>query len=160
MKANTPYIIALPGDHWDAAYNLNGKTIKFKGSGTITKSGRTTVTAEYYRFMGQTQKDNTENIYCINAAGNKFELKATGGSPAFRPYFKADIFDRTTSSLAIGFDETTGIKSLTPNPSPIGEGSDAIYDLQGRRIGQWSALNSQLRPGLYIINGKKVIIKK
>ena len=51
-------------------------------------------------------------------------------------------------------------KSLTPNPSPIGEGSDVIYDLQGRRIGQWSTLNSQLRPGLYIINGKKVIIKK
>ena len=160
MKANTPYIIALPGDHWGAAYNLNGKTIKFKGSGTITKSGRTTVTAEYYRFMGQTQKNNTENIYCINAAGNKFELKATGGSPAFRPFFKADIFDRTVTSLAIGSDETTGIKGLTPNPSPIGEGSDVIYDLQGRRIGQWSALNSQLRPGLYIINGKKVIIKK
>ena len=160
MKANTPYIIALPGDHWGAAYNLNGKTIKFKGSGTITKSGRTTVTAEYYRFMGQTQKNNTENIYCINAAGNKFELKTTGGSPAFRPYFKADIFDRTTSSLAIGFDETTGIKSLTLTPAPIGEGSDVIYDLQGRRIGQWSTLNSQLRPGLYIINGKKVIIKK
>ena len=159
MKANTPYIIALPGNHWGSEYDLNGKTIKFKGSGTITKSGRTTVTAEYYRFMGQTQKDNTENIYCINAAGNKFELKATGGSPAFRPYFKADIFDRTTSSLAIGFDETTGIKSLTPNPSPIGEGSDVIYDLQGRRIGQWSTLNSQLRPGLYIINGKKVILK-
>ena len=159
MKANTPYIIALPGDHWGAAYNLNGKTIKFKGSGTITKSGRTTVTAEYYRFVGQTQKDNTENIYCINAAGNKFEQKATGGSLAFRPYFKADIFDRTTSSLAIGSDETTGIKGLTPNPSPIGEGSDVIYDLQGRRIGQWSTLNSQLRPGLYIINGKKVILK-
>ena len=160
MKANTPYIIALPGNHWGAAYNLNGKTIKFKGSGTITKSGRTTVTAEYYRFMGQTQKDNTENIYCINAAGNKFEQKATGGSPAFRPYFKADIFDRTTSSLAIGSDETTGIKSLTLTPAPIGKGNDVIYDLQGRRIGQWSALNSQLRPGLYIINGKKVIIKK
>lgn len=160
MKANTPYIIALPGNHWGAAYNLNGKTIKFKGSGTITKSGRTTVTAEYYRFMGQTQKDNTENIYCINAAGNKFEQKATGGSPAFRPYFKADIFDRTVTSLAIGSDETTGIKSLTLNPSPIGKGNDAIYDLQGRRIGQWSTLNSQLRPGLYIINGKKVIIKK
>ena len=110
--------------------------------------------------MGQTQKDNTENIYCINTAGNKFELKATGGSPAFRPYFKADIFDRTTSSLAIGFDETTGIKSLTLTHAPIGKGNDVIYDLQGRRIGQWSALNSQLRPGLYIINGKKVIIKK
>jgi len=163
MKANTPYIIALPGTSakWDDKYSLNGKTIKFIGQDVVVKkSERGVVTAENYRFVGNTQKDNTENIYCINAAGNKFELKATGGSPAFRPYFKADIFDRTVTSLAIGFDETTGIKSLTPDPAPIGKGNDVIYDLQGRRIGQWSALNSQLRPGLYIINGKKVIIKK
>lgn len=163
MKANTPYIIALPGNHWGSEYDLSGKDkeIKFIGKDVVVKkSQRGIVTAENYRFIGNTQQDNTENIYCINAAGNKFELKATGGSPAFRPYFKADIFDRTVSSLAIGFDETTGIKSLTLTPAPIGKGNDVIYDLQGRRIGQWSTLNSQLRPGLYIINGKKVIIKK
>lgn len=161
MKAYTPYIIALPGNHWDSEYDLSGKTIKFIGQNVVVKkSERGVVTAENYRFVGNTQKDNTENIYCINLDGDKFVLEASGGSPAFRPFFKADIFDRTVSSLAIGFDETTGIKSLTLTPAPIGKGNDVIYDLQGHRIGQWSALNSQLRPGLYIINGKKVIIKK
>ena len=159
MKANTPYIIALPGNHWGSEYDLSGKEIKFIGKDVVVKkSERGVVTAENYRFIGNTQKDNTENIYCINSDGNQFVLD--NGSAPFRAFFKADIFDRTVTSLAIGFDETTGIKSLTLTPAPIGEGNDAIYDLQGRRIGQWSALNSQLRPGLYIINGKKVIIKK
>ena len=48
-------------------------------------------------------------------------------------------------------DGTTGI-SLTPNPSPEGEGS--IYDIQGRKL--------QATPttkGLYIVNGKKVVVK-
>lgn len=159
MKAYTPYIIALPGNHWGSEYDLSGKTIKFIGQNVVVKkSERGIVTAENYRFIGNTQQDNTENIYCINNDGDKFILG--NGSAPFRAFFKADIFDRTVTSLAIGFDETTGIKSLTLTPAPIGEGNDAIYDLQGRRIGQWSALNSQLRPGLYIINGKKVIIKK
>lgn len=158
MKAYTPYIIALPGNHWGSEYDLSGKTIKFIGQNVVVKkSERGVVTAENYRFIGNTQKDNTENIYCINSDGNQFVLD--NGSAPFRAFFKADIFDRTVTSLAIGFDETTGIKSLTLTPAPIGEGNDAIYDLQGRRIGQWSALNSQLRPGLYIINGKKVILK-
>ncbi|UKK51471.1 hypothetical protein L6472_02445 [Prevotella sp. E13-17] len=48
-------------------------------------------------------------------------------------------------------DGTTGI-SLTPNPSPEGEGS--VYDIQGRKL--------QAAPttkGLYIVNGKKVVVK-
>ena len=54
----------------------------------------------------------------------------------------------------------TGIESLTPNPSPTGEGS--IYDLEGRKVGdnsQLSTRNSQLPKGIYIVNGKKVVIK-
>ena len=53
---------------------------------------------------------------------------------------------------------TTGI-SLTPSPSPTGEGS--IYDLLGRKIGQRSEFriqNSELKKGLYIVNGKKIMI--
>ncbi len=71
-------------------------------------------------------------------------------------------------------DSSTGIESLTSSPSPTGEGSRYIYDLQGRKVivqplptspkerrtnSQLSTLNSQLKPGIYIINGKKVVIK-
>ena len=44
---------------------------------------------------------------------------------------------------------TTGISSLTPAPSPKGDGS--IYTLSGQKV-------QQPKKGLYIVNGKKVLI--
>ena len=52
--------------------------------------------------------------------------------------------------LGIG-DETT---SLTPIPSPTGEGSGAWYSLDGRRL---SGMPTQ--KGIYVRDGKKVVIK-
>ena len=52
----------------------------------------------------------------------------------------------------IGFgddNETTGIDSLTP---ALSKGEEVYYDLQGRRV-------AQPTKGLYVVNGKKVIIK-
>ena len=46
-------------------------------------------------------------------------------------------------------DEVTGIENLTPT---LSEGEGAFYDLQGRRV-------AQPTKGLYIMNGKKVMIK-
>ena len=52
--------------------------------------------------------------------------------------------------------ELTGIDSLTPDPSPKGEGS--IYMLDGRKVGSTSNVQrSTLKKGVYILNGKKVV---
>ena len=48
-----------------------------------------------------------------------------------------------------GSDDPTGIGSLTPDPSPVREGS--TYDLQGRR------LSGKPARGIYIENGKKKV---
>ncbi len=155
MKANTPYIIALPGDHWGAAYNLNGKTIKFVGMNVeVPSSAQAVITCSNYRFVGETKAVSTENIYCINAAGNKFELKATGGSKAFRPFFKNGTYDRTSSSLpaylTIGTEGiSTGIQQIEDVRS---KKDNVYYDLNGRRV-------LYPKKGLYILNGKKVIMK-
>ncbi len=155
MKANTPYIIALPGSKWGEAYNLTGKTIKFIGNDVLVgQSTPSIVTASNYRFVGNTQKVNTENIYCINSEGSKFSLKASGGSAAFRPFFKAGIADRFVSSmsvtsLAIGTDGgTTGIELKKPDTKM----DNQYYDLNGHRV-------LYPRKGVYILNGKKIIIK-
>ena len=50
----------------------------------------------------------------------------------------------------LGFGDVTGIESLTLMPSRKGEGM--VYDLQGRRV-------AQPAKGLYIVNGRKVVIK-
>jgi hypothetical protein len=54
--------------------------------------------------------------------------------------------------------QTTGIGSLTPSPSPKGEGSE-YYNLQGCKVSNSKWSNGQIKPGLYIQNGKKIIVK-
>ena len=51
--------------------------------------------------------------------------------------------------IGFGEDETTGIENLTP---ALSEGEGTVYDLQGRRV-------AQPTKGLYIVNGKKVLVK-
>ena len=58
----------------------------------------------------------------------------------------------SVKSFSLNFDDETGI-SLTPAPSPEGEGRDAAwYDMTGRRV-------AQPTKGIYIHGGKKVMIK-
>ena len=64
----------------------------------------------------------------------------------------------TTDGTDYRFDDlrmsgATGIESLTPNPSPKEEGN--VYDLSGRKVSE----SSVLPKGVYIMNGKKVIVK-
>ena len=49
---------------------------------------------------------------------------------------------------------TTGVRSLTPSPSPNGEGSSYWFNLSGRKLSQQPS-----RAGVYINNGNKVVIK-
>ena len=55
------------------------------------------------------------------------------------------------------FDEATGI-SATLNDN-VEMTNDNVYDLQGRRVSEFGIRNSELKRGLYIVNGKKVVIK-
>jgi hypothetical protein len=72
------------------------------------------------------------------------------------------IFDRTfISNLKIPTEiiitEPDGIGSLTPDAAL--KGNESIYDLQGRKYSSVKLERGQLPKGIYIINGKKVVIK-
>lgn len=150
MTANTPYIVALPGNHWGAAYDLSGKVIKFIGENVTVSKGdaMTSVTGSNYRFVGSTVQDNTTNIYCLNAAGNAFAL--TDGSGPFRAYFKPGTFNSSVTMLGIGnwTGDATGIQGLSRETIT----DNVYYDLQGRRV-------EHPTKGVYVVNGKKVVIK-
>lgn len=62
---------------------------------------------------------------------------------------------------------TSGILSLTPDPSPKGEGS-AVYDLSGRKVADsilselpslQEGVGGRLPKGIYIQNGKKFVVR-
>ena len=76
--------------------------------------------------------------------------KASGGNAikAFRAYLRQrDVSNAKTVSMLFE-DETTGISELKDNVVM----PTVYYDLQGRRVADPSK-------GIYIVNGKKVIIK-
>jgi hypothetical protein len=57
-------------------------------------------------------------------------------------------------SLTMVFDDATGIESLTPDAAPKPQAADHWFTLDGRRL-----QSKPTAPGIYINNGKKVVIK-
>ena len=109
--------------------------------------GVTTATA-----IGATSGDYTNYIFTKVGDEIGFYPANAGTIPAYKAYLQiptASLPSGAPSRLSIVIDdETTGIK---PTPSPSQKGRE-WYDLNGRRV-------THPTNGLYIINGKKVIIK-
>ena len=103
--------------------------------------------------------DINEIIYV--AAGNKIGYSSKARTlKSCRAHFwvKPNGTQQAASMINVDFgDGTSSItpnSSLTPNPSPKGEGSDYWYDMSGRKLSQ-----QPTQKGLYIHNGRKVVIK-
>jgi len=133
------------------------------GEGVVLKSNSASITMTPTASAGtgdwtdnsltgtMTSITNPGNAYVLNkkdGTGVGFYRLSSGGTiGANKAYL---TYSGTLAREFFLFDEATGISSLTPDPSPKGEGS--IYSLDGRRV-------SQPVKGLYIVNGKKYIKK-
>ena len=153
LEANTPYIIALPGNV-QGSFSLEGEgkhTLTFEAENADVKAdAKSTVTVSKYKFVGtMTNTGSLENIYALNGDGDKFQ-KGTASVTPFRAYFAGTSAAATATSLGIGFGgNTTGIAELKPSRKVE---DNNFYNLNGQRV-------SQPKKGLYIVNGKKVVIK-
>ncbi len=159
MTANTPYLIAMPSDHWEAAYDLTNKAITFEGaSAAIKAGGKNTLSGVYYMFAGGSQKQTVaaKAGYVLNAEGNKFAI--TTGSvdvPAFQAYFYPSTHNLQADALAISFvdnSEATDIQGV--DTKQVAADYDNWYTLQGVKLD-----GKPTEKGIYIYNGKKVAIK-
>lgn len=72
----------------------------------------------------------------------------------------ADVINRAIDNvrnarqaLLDAMSDASGIGGVTVNPRPSEDGRSGMYDLQGRRL-----MNAD-RPGLYIINGRKTVVR-
>lgn len=119
--------------------------------------------------LHQTLSRTGELVFTTNTDPDDFwkNFNDEGSADYYRPFFYR-VFN--WKSL-YGEDETTGIES-TPLINDNGNGNDngnvndhAVYDLQGRKVLNVNVnLNdsdqlSTLRPGIYIVGGKKIVIK-
>ena len=134
---------ASSGDDTEITLVPTIKTADYPGDNSLkgTKNGITTETGEANNYYVLNKGTQGVGFYKLKAGGsigaNKAYLTYTPPTQsAAREYF---LFD----------DEKTGIEM------PTADGNDAdtvVYDLQGRRV-------SQPAKGLYIVNGKKIVIK-
>jgi len=145
VAANTPYLIKNNGVE-DFSETLSGWNIATEDSytvglltGVLTAS---TIPAGANHYVLQTPtsgvNEGVQAFYKVDAAFTATPYKAyltyDGGS--------------LVKAFYLDFDSATGITKTTEKT----EGTESLFDLSGRRV-------SKAQKGLYIMNGKKVMVK-
>ena len=82
-------------------------------------------------------------------------MTSSGTLPAGRAYLPATD-DTKAPRLTIGDDGMTGIRTMSDVRSKM---SDVWYTLDGRKIVDGKSVNVKLPKGIYIKNGKKLIVR-
>ncbi len=118
---------------------INGNLLK---AGDGTEVAASTAGAYHYVF-GYKKPDDVVTEYGF------YNLADPTIVPAGKAYLETALVAGARSLSIVFDDETTGIENFTP---ALPEGEGAVYNLRGQRV-------AQPTKGLYIVNGKKVIIK-
>ena len=160
IEAGKPYLVSVPADVVDPSFT--SVTIK------KTTIPTTTTYVDFIPSLGKSlvtgpagDESNKWSVMFLGAA-NKFYHPSVVNQPdseesylkGFRAYFRL----HDGASNAIEFisnlsDEATAISSIENGTSRME--NDVLYDLNGRRV----IPSSALQKGVYIRNGKKIIIK-
>ena len=144
FEANTPYIIQVPGEGWGDSWNLAGKELTFKGLNvTVPATAFSNET-----FIGTYVSLTTSGLF-LDASQNKFLPNEAGTVAPYNAYINApNNANAMRIVIGDGEDIATGIMDVETGEVTI----DQMYDLQGRRV-------QNPKKGLYIVNGKTVVIK-
>jgi len=138
MKANQPYAIKVASDFTDATIDnvniVNAAAEQTAGDwqfvGTYAAG---TIPADSYFF-------SSNKLYKASGSGNSIK--------PFRAYFTYNGAGAARDLNFIIDGETTSVRSIDNGQLTI----DNYYDLQGRKV-------TQPTKGLYIVNGRKVVVK-
>lgn len=156
LEANKPYIMALPGDSYGNKWSLEGLPIIFYAANADIKANAKAATVgTNYKFVGTTlSKTNLTDVYKLNADGDQFVLGTTASIEPFRAYFAPTSTAATATELSIGFGGSviTNVLELKGVTEVKDADNNSIYNMNGQRV-------AQPTKGLYIVNGKKVVIK-
>ena len=157
LTAYTPYYITANG----MMPQLGGRNIEVKAY----KADKMTTLAAGYKFTGTVAGVSNATAAAANAYilqdDGKFHKVTTTNSAATIPAYRAYIICPPQASgakeLSVVLDgETTGIDGVTN-----GRADGPVYDLQGRRVADRldAAARHRLPAGVYIVGGRKVVVK-
>ncbi|MBQ3754300.1 MAG: hypothetical protein II864_12320 [Prevotella sp.] len=145
LKAGKPYLVK------PAKAVTNPVFSKVKVSKTAVPAE--TAAADFVPTLGKTEvkADDAKSVLFLTS-GNKLQYPASlpADFKGFRAYFQLKGAAATARSFELDIDgETTAISAVSGSPADNG----AVYTLDGRKV------TNPAKKGVYIVNGKKVIIK-
>ena len=158
LPAYTPYYITANG-----MPQLGGRNIEVKAY----KADKMTTPAAGYKFTGTVAGVSNataaaDNAYILQDDGKFHKVTTTNSAatiPAYRAYIICPPQASGAKQLSVVLDgETTGIGSTT-NEATDGK-NGPVYDLQGRRVAdRLDDARHRLPAGVYIVGGRKVVVK-
>lgn len=152
IVAGKPYLVK-PAATADSS--ANGKEFAGVNLNAASATPTPTTYVDFIPTLGKTAVDgDVKDILILNASGTLVHPSAVGNMKGFRGYFVMHDAPAGASAFVINFGEgeTTGIQTIRmENGTTPAEGT---YDLQGRRF-----QSQPTQKGVYIQNGKKVVIK-
>ena len=147
MQAGVPYLLTAT----DAgAHFLNATSLDFSAGGDQA------LTDGAFKATYAPINPVPANTYVVAKNSNEatFRPASTGSYiPAFRAYLQ---LNDPTAKINVMFDDATGIHAATAEQL---EGIFNIYSIDGKLVRPNSSSMVGLNKGVYIINGKKVVIK-
>ena len=157
IRANEPCLIRVGDVHSDNFYVIAGIDREVSASPKMETT--------YYDFVGSYVNSGTvtfpANTYFYNSAnGDELSKVAEQNNitfKGFRGYFTAKDGSSLAKTVGITFgdaEDVTGIHSATAGDAP-----QHIYSLSGQLIRMNSTSVDGLSKGIYIVGGKKVIVK-
>ena len=158
LGAYRPYLLVA-----DAPARLDGENLQVKAdrSSIVLSAGN-------YYFKGAVHGVvnwwlTSDHAYILQADGQFHKVTSNNPSvtvPAYRAYISYNSHEGA-KRFSIVFDgETTGIYGTTDGAAD-GAADGAVYNLQGQRVADRldDSVRRQIPTGVYIVNGRKVVVK-
>lgn len=149
LSANLPYLML--------ADNNEPKTFSATDARfSPTAEAQIVIYADDYFFEGTTTGLRQQQVYVLNNEGTAFEyVEGQKQMKPFTAWFKAPegapAISLSENLVSLGIGTVHGLQTTDHS---------AVFDLQGRRVGeQGTGQGANLSKGIYIANGKKVVIR-
>ena len=149
LSSNRPYLLGVPSA-LKGGESLVNVPITFSADNVDVTIDYSAITGPDYMMKGTLSPIKDEkNIYVLNADGSAFVHGTHSVSP-FHAYFVPIGSENPANQLTIKlFIEITGISEIIDNDTNNLQGP--YYNINGQRV-------SKPGKGIYIVNGKKVLI--
>ena len=150
LYGNKPYVYRPKEAVTDYEFTTELATLLAKTDASVLQTSTTTATYDFYGTYADAEATTENPFYYVSAAGNICKGTTVTVGP-YRWILRATAKNGVSYAPTFSFMEngTTGINDVR---SQMEDGRGEVYNLAGQRVAQPSK-------GLYIVNGRKVVIK-